>query len=89
MPVYKISYFNLMGRAELCRLLLSAADKDFEDDRFEKEEWPERKPSEFKQSIKNAIKIVNRFSLVNIQDQLGLISKHEMKKNDNFNFQQH
>lgn len=45
MAAYKISYFNLMGRAELSRLLLSAADKEFEDDRFEREEWPARKPS--------------------------------------------
>jgi hypothetical protein len=44
MAAYKISYFNLMGRAELSRLLLSAAGKEFEDDRFEKEEWPARKP---------------------------------------------
>ncbi|XP_052099380.1 glutathione S-transferase 1-like [Mytilus californianus] len=44
MSAYKISYFNLMGRAELSRIMLSAADKEFEDDRFEKEEWPERKP---------------------------------------------
>ncbi|CAG2239568.1 B3GALT1 [Mytilus edulis] len=34
-----------MGRAELARIMLSAADKEFEDDRFEKEEWPERKPN--------------------------------------------
>ncbi|VDI50958.1 prostaglandin-H2 D-isomerase / glutathione transferase [Mytilus galloprovincialis] len=45
MSAYKISYFNLMGRAELARIMLSAADKEFEDDRFEKEEWPERKPN--------------------------------------------
>lgn len=47
MSAYKISYFNLMGRAELARIMLSAVDKEFEDDRFEKEEWPERKPSKY------------------------------------------
>ncbi|XP_071178781.1 probable glutathione S-transferase 7 [Mytilus edulis] len=43
MSAYKISYFNFMGLAELARIMLSAADKEFEDDRFEKEEWPQRK----------------------------------------------
>lgn len=52
MAAYKISYFNLMGRAELSRLLLSAAGKEFEDDRFEKEEWPARKPSKSLCNIK-------------------------------------
>ncbi|XP_076099531.1 putative glutathione S-transferase 7 [Mytilus galloprovincialis] len=45
MSAYKISYFNCMGLAELARIMLSAADKEFEDDRFEKEEWPQRKPN--------------------------------------------
>ena len=47
-----------MGRAELSRLLLSAADKEFEDDRFEREEWPARKPSK-SLSNNNICKITN------------------------------
>ncbi|XP_057368614.1 glutathione S-transferase 1-like [Daphnia carinata] len=40
MPVYKLHYFNLRGRAELARLIMSQAGVEFEDVRFERTEWP-------------------------------------------------
>lgn len=40
MPVYKLKYFNVRGRAELIRWLFLLADLPFEDVRFEAgEEW--------------------------------------------------
>lgn len=47
MPVYKIHYFNLKGRAELARLILSQAGVEFEDVRFERSEWPALKASKY------------------------------------------
>ena len=51
MPKYKITYFNVKGRAELSRLVLAAAGVDFEDIRVEydyskrgSEQWTELKP---------------------------------------------
>jgi glutathione S-transferase len=40
MPVYKLSYFNSRGKAELSRLILSAAGQDFEDERLTIDIWP-------------------------------------------------
>ena len=45
MPVYKLHYFNLRGRAELCRLIFAYAGQEYEDHRFEFDEWPEIKAS--------------------------------------------
>ncbi|XP_052071714.1 glutathione S-transferase 1-like [Mytilus californianus] len=45
MAEYKLTYFNLKGRGELCRLLFVLADKKYEDHRFEREEWKVLKPS--------------------------------------------
>ncbi|XP_074649216.1 hematopoietic prostaglandin D synthase-like [Tubulanus polymorphus] len=42
---YRLLYFNARGRAELARLIFAAADVDYEDFRFEKEEWPAIKPT--------------------------------------------
>jgi len=44
---YKITYFNLRGRAELARLVLHQAGVSFEDYRFGPGEWPTAKPSKF------------------------------------------
>lgn len=43
MAGYKLSYFNIMGRAEVSRLLFAVADEVYEDDRFMHDEWPTRK----------------------------------------------
>ena len=47
MPVYKLSYFDAMGRAEVARLLFAAAGKEFEDERLAGEKWQAFKPSKF------------------------------------------
>nr|AYN44541.1 glutathione S-transferase S2 [Brachionus koreanus] len=43
MVKYKLYYFNAKGRAELIRLILATAAQEFEDIRFEMNEWPEFK----------------------------------------------
>nr|AYN44520.1 glutathione S-transferase S2 [Brachionus plicatilis] len=40
---YKLYYFNARGRAELIRLIFATAAQEFEDIRFEMNEWPEYK----------------------------------------------
>ncbi|KAL5013512.1 hypothetical protein ScPMuIL_007782 [Solemya velum] len=46
MPIYKLTYFNIRGRAELARLLFVSAGIKFEDIRIEKPEvWKELKPN--------------------------------------------
>jgi glutathione S-transferase len=40
----KFYYFNLQARGELTRLILAAADRSFEDVRFDFDHWPEYKP---------------------------------------------
>eukprot|EP00344_Euplotes_crassus_P001023 CAMPEP_0197004426 /NCGR_PEP_ID=MMETSP1380-20130617/22607_1 /TAXON_ID=5936 /ORGANISM="Euplotes crassus, Strain CT5" /LENGTH=207 /DNA_ID=CAMNT_0042423205 /DNA_START=9 /DNA_END=632 /DNA_ORIENTATION=- len=39
----KLHYFNLYGRAEVIRLILHHTGTDYEDIRYEFEEWPEKK----------------------------------------------
>lgn len=45
MSVYKLTYFNFPALAEPIRFLLSYLEIDFEDYRFEREQWPSIKPS--------------------------------------------
>ncbi|CAL1547973.1 unnamed protein product [Lymnaea stagnalis] len=40
----KVIYFDLTGRAEILRLILSAAGREFEDVRLARDKWPEFKP---------------------------------------------
>ena len=40
---FKLMYFNLRGRAELARLILASAGQEYEDFRFEREQWPQHK----------------------------------------------
>merc|ERR1712080_627294 len=45
MPMVKLLYFDVQGKGELIRLLLSAGNIDFEDFRFSFQDWPKHKPS--------------------------------------------
>jgi len=46
MPTYKLTYFNIRGKAEYVRLLFAAAGVDYEDHRIDREtEWPGLKDS--------------------------------------------
>ncbi|KAF5394750.1 28 kDa glutathione-S transferase [Paragonimus heterotremus] len=44
-PKYKLTYFNARGRAEGIRMVLHAADLEFEDHRIEMSDWPTIKPN--------------------------------------------
>lgn len=44
MVQYKLNYFNIRGRGEVARLLFAAAGQKFEDNRWERAQWPEMKP---------------------------------------------
>jgi len=41
---YKLYYFNVRGLGETIRLIFAAAGQEYEDFRFEKEDWPNHKP---------------------------------------------
>lgn len=45
MPSYKLTYFNVKALGEPIRFLLSYGGQEFEDVRFESEDWPKLKPS--------------------------------------------
>ena len=47
MSGYKLYYFNVRGRAEVCRLAFAAANIEFEDIRLTQEEWAKEKACEF------------------------------------------
>ncbi len=42
---FKLTYFNLRGRAELARIIFAYAGVEYEDSRIEKEDWPGMKES--------------------------------------------
>ncbi len=44
---YKLTYFNLRGKAEIARLILHHAEIPFEDFRLERVEWPQIKSRKF------------------------------------------
>jgi len=43
MSTYKLYYLNGRGRAEISRLVFAAAGQNYEDIRYEREEWPAHK----------------------------------------------
>lgn len=45
MPQYKLTYFNLRGRAEISRYLFAYSGTKYEDHRIEAADWPKIKPS--------------------------------------------
>lgn len=47
MPTFKVVYFNARGRAELTRLMLAHVGQEFEDVRYESEEWAKKKECKF------------------------------------------
>ena len=47
MTKYKLSYFDIYGRAEISRLMFAAAKVEYEDHRFTIEDWPSIKSSLF------------------------------------------
>lgn len=48
MPLqYKLTYFPVKALGEPIRMLLSYGGIEFEDVRFERDNWPNIKPSEF------------------------------------------
>ena len=44
MPTYKLHYFDGRGRAEVSRLILTAAAQKYEDIRYSEDDWPKHKP---------------------------------------------
>ena len=47
-PVVKLAYFPLRARAELIRLILNAGAIDYTEENFTFEQWPAKKPSEWR-----------------------------------------
>ncbi|ELK13701.1 Glutathione-requiring prostaglandin D synthase [Pteropus alecto] len=45
MPNYKLTYFNMRGRAEIIRYIFAYSDIKYEDHRIEQADWPEIKPT--------------------------------------------
>ncbi|XP_026463636.1 glutathione S-transferase-like [Ctenocephalides felis] len=45
MPAYKLTYFPVKALAEPLRMLISYGGEDFEDYRFNREDWPSIKPT--------------------------------------------
>lgn len=42
-PQYKLTYFNMRGKAEVIRLLFAVAGVEYEDCRIERDDWPTEK----------------------------------------------
>ena len=47
---YKLFYFQVRARAEVCRLSFAAANKEFEDIRLTGEEWAKEKACKYRES---------------------------------------
>uniref|UniRef100_A0A4X1UBQ0 Hematopoietic prostaglandin D synthase n=2 Tax=Sus scrofa TaxID=9823 RepID=A0A4X1UBQ0_PIG len=45
MPNYKLTYFNMRGRAEIIRYIFAYLDIKYEDHRIEQADWPQIKPT--------------------------------------------
>ena len=43
MPTFRLTYFNMRGRAELSRWIFAAAGQDYEDVRIERDRWSQMK----------------------------------------------
>ena len=50
MSGYKLYYFNIRARGEICRLAFAATNLEFEDIRLQGEEWAKEKASKWKES---------------------------------------
>ena len=48
MPKYSINYYNARGFAEISRWIFAAAGEEYEDNRWEPEQWPEHKKSKYR-----------------------------------------
>lgn len=48
MAAYKVTYFDARGNGEIIRLTLKAAGQTFEDERIQRENWAELKPSKYR-----------------------------------------
>lgn len=48
MSVYKLYYFNVRGRGEICRLAFEAANIEYEDIRLDGEDWVKEKECKWK-----------------------------------------
>ena len=48
MSVYKLYYFNVRGRGEICRLAFAAANIEYEDIRLDSEDWVKEKECKWK-----------------------------------------
>ena len=46
MPNFKLTYFNVRGRAETSRMLFALVGQDYVDERIPFEDWPKVKQSE-------------------------------------------
>lgn len=53
MSIYKVHYFNFRGRAEAIRWILKYSNVEFEDCRYELDEWPKVKNSKEIFIVKN------------------------------------
>lgn len=49
-PTYKLHYFNLTALGEPTRFLIAYGKANWEDIRYEMEEWPALKPSKFREA---------------------------------------
>lgn len=51
MSSYKLYYFNVRAKGEICRFAFAAANIEFEDIRLQGEEWTKEKACKFKYKL--------------------------------------